>query len=88
MTGLWFIDDTHTRKISQEIYLIHTLRVSYDYSKTDRQESLSLVNVKRKESAYLDPEQELSTLDVNELKWHQYEAGTPGHQIIQYVANQ
>ncbi len=85
VTGLWFINNAYTKKINQKIYLIHTLRVSYDYSKTDREESLELVNVKMNESAFLDPEQELSTLDASKLKWHRYEPGTPGDQIIQYV---
>nr|VFJ78877.1 MAG: hypothetical protein BECKFW1821C_GA0114237_12084 [Candidatus Kentron sp. FW] len=85
VTGLWFINDTHTQKINSEIYLIHTLRVSYDYSKTDKEESLELVNVKTRESVFLDTEQDLSALSANKLKWHKYDPGTPGDQIIQYV---
>ena len=85
VTGLWFINDSHTKKISQEIYLIHTLRVSWDYTKTDKEESLELVNVKTSELALLDPEQDLSTLNANKLKWHKYKPGTPGDQIIQFV---
>ena len=85
VTGLWFINDAHTKKINQEIYLIHMLRVSYNYSKTDKEESLELVNVKTHESAFLEQEQDLSTLNVSKLKWHKYEPNTPGEQIIQYV---
>lgn len=85
VTGLWFINDAHTKKISPEIYLIHTLRVSYDYSKTDKEESLELVNVKTSKSTFLDPKQDLSSFNVNNLKWHKYDPGTPGDQIIQHV---
>ncbi len=86
VTGLWFIIDAHTKKQNQDIYLIHTLRVSYNYSKTDREEYLELVNIKTSESAFLDPKQDLSALNASNLKWHKYEPGTPGDQIIQYVA--
>ena len=85
VTGLWFINDVHTKKLNRDIYIIHTLRVSYDYSKTDKEESLELVNVKTRESAFLNTEQDLSTLNVSKLKWHRYELGTPGCRIIQYV---
>ncbi len=85
VTGMWFINNAHTKKINQEIYLIHTLRVSYDYSQTDKEESFELVNTKTRESAFLDPEQDLSALNISKLKWYKYEPGTPGYQIIHYV---
>lgn len=86
VTGLWFINDAHTKKQNQDIYLIHTLRVSYNYSKTDREEYFELVNIKTSESVFLDPEQGLLALNASNLKWDKYEPGTPGDKIIQYVA--
>lgn len=85
VTGLWFINNNNTKKLNQEIYLIHTLRVSYDYSRTDKEESLELVNIRARESAFFDPEQDLSNLNINKLKWYKYDIGTPGHQIIEYM---
>lgn len=85
VTGLWFINDARTKQLDQGIYLIHTLRVSYDYIKTDKEEYLELVNVNTRELAFLAPEQDLSTLNASTLKWHKYENGTPGDETIQYV---
>lgn len=85
VTGLWFIKDTHTQKLNQDIYLIHTLRVSYDYSRTERDESFEIVNIKTSESAFIDTDQDLSTLNVNNLKWYKFDSDTPGNQIIQYM---
>lgn len=87
VTGLWFIKNNHKQKLNKEIYLIHTLYVSYDYSRTDKEESLWLVNIKTRESAFLDPTQDPSTLNINKLKWYKFEAGAPGFQIIQYMVS-
>lgn len=87
VTGLWFINDAQTKKLTPDIYLIHTLRVSYDYSKTDRQESWNLINIMTRESAFIDPQQDLSTLNMSKLKWLKYEPATPGNKIIQYVVS-
>ena len=87
VTGIWFINDSHTKKLNQKMYIIHTFRVSYDYSKTDKKDSWELVNVKTKESAILDTNQNLSAIDSSKLKWYKYEVGTPGYQIIQYMVN-
>ncbi len=87
VTGLWFINNNNTQKLNQEIYLIHTLRVSYDYSGADKEESLELVNIRTRKSAFLDPEQDPSNLNINKLKWYKYETGMPGHQIIEYMVS-
>ena len=87
VTGLWFVNDKNTRKVNQEIYLIHTQRVSYNYSRTDRDEYWELVNIRTKESAFLDPEQDISNLNINKLKWNKYETGMPGHQIIEFMVS-
>lgn len=85
VTGLWFINDSHSKKLNQDIYLIHTLHVSYDYSRTDKKQCWELVNTKTGESAILDPKQDLSDINTSKLKWHKYAVGTPGYQIIQYI---
>ncbi|MBD3343042.1 MAG: hypothetical protein GF353_28350 [Candidatus Lokiarchaeota archaeon] len=82
VTGLWFIDNEDINKLSQDIYQIHTLRVSYDYSQTDRGESSSLINVRKRESAFINPD---SSLNIETLIWENYEIGTPGCQIIDYI---
>jgi hypothetical protein len=87
VTDLWFIDNANTKKLNQEIYLIHTLGVSYDYSRTDKYETWELVNIKTKESTFLDQEQDLSNLNINKLKWYEFKTGTPGYQIIEYMVS-
>jgi hypothetical protein len=82
VTGLWFIADAQTQRLNQQIYTAHILRVSYDYSKTDREELMQLVNVQTKESAFLKTKQELLASDINAIKWHKHEPGTPGDAII------
>jgi hypothetical protein len=87
VTGLWFINNSNTKKLNQEIYLINTQRVSYDYSRTDKDESWELVNIRTKESAVLEAEQDVSDLNINKIKWYKYETGMPGHQIIEFIVN-
>lgn len=83
VTALWFINDSHSKKLNQHIYLIHSLRVS----RTEKVQNWELVNIKTGESAFINPEQDLSDLNASKLKWHKYAVGTPGNQIIQYVVN-
>ena len=87
VTGLWFIESSHTRKLNRGVYLIHILRVSYDYSQTDREESWELINIRTEGSKFIDSPQHLSTIDIGKLQWHKYEVGTPGYQIIQYMVS-
>ena len=87
VTGLWFINNNNTKKLNQEIYLTYILHVSYDYSRTDREEYLELVNIRTRESSFLDPKEALSNLNINKLKWYKFETGMPGHQIIEYLVH-
>jgi hypothetical protein len=56
-------------------------------SRTEKVQNWELVNIKTGESAFINPEQDLSDLNASKLKWHKYAVGTPGNQIIQYVVN-
>ena len=87
VTGLWFINKQGIRKMEQGIYLVHTLRLHYNYSSTESGESFECVNVETEESSLLSDVQDFTQVDIEELEWQKYDEGSPGHQIIEYIVN-
>lgn len=85
VTGIWFVNDTDIKNINSNIILVHVLRVSYNYSRTDREEYFNLVNAKTEESAFVGSGEDLKSLV--EIKWDKPASGTPGAHIIQHVVN-
>ena len=91
VTGLWYIDSDESTRISEDVALCKVIRIQYNYSGTEINESYDLFHIK-KFAIYFPSEEELKLetfrdLDFNELDWNEFNEDTPGKALIDYVVN-
>lgn len=84
VTGLWFTKPQDFRQ-NGDILIAPILRVSYDYWKTEQEEYVQFFDISNRKSAFPPEKTPFEMVNVTELKWREYPAGTPGDLLIKYM---
>jgi hypothetical protein len=84
VTGLWFTKPQEWRK-QGSIVVAPVLRISYDYSKTEQDEYLEIIDISTGKAAIPTNNKTFDITDPGPLDWHDYPAGSPGSKLVKYV---
>jgi len=83
VVGIWFVRPSTMFRLSDDIVIAEVMHV-------DREQGLSrgfeLFDCTRMQIAYLSPE-EVQAGDFAPDKWHSFERGVPGAQLLEFVAS-
>jgi len=89
VTSLWYVDLEGMGQISDEIAVVRTVRISYNFGKPETTTSYELVDRSTGRSHILRSTpltvDDLPKERFEDLKWHKYADDTPGIAIVDFV---
>jgi hypothetical protein len=86
VTGLWFVRPNEIQSTgTSDVVVLDVLRVSYDYSRTERESYVEYINIKNGTSAYLSSKPNAKAVVQLDLTWTRFPVGTPGDDLIKFV---
>lgn len=82
VSGIWFLNPLDMYQLSNDVVLANVMHFDRDEGQSD---SFELIDCKKKLTAYISSE-ELKTGDFSKAKWHSFEKGTPGDQLLGFIS--
>jgi hypothetical protein len=83
VVGIWFVNPSGMVRLSDDIVIAGVMHIDRDEGQSN---NLELFDCTTKRTAYISPE-ELKAGDFTKVKWHSFENGTPGGQLIEFVSS-
>jgi hypothetical protein len=83
VVGIWFVNPSDMFRLSDDRVIAGVMHFDRDEGQSN---SFELFDCANKKTAYLSAE-EMKAGDFTNLKWHSFEPGTPGWQLIEFVSS-
>jgi hypothetical protein len=83
VVGIWFVNPSEMFRLSDDRVIALVMSFDRDEGQSN---SFELFDCTKKRTAYLSPE-ELKAGDFTKVKWHSFENGTPGAQLIEFISS-
>jgi hypothetical protein len=83
IVGIWFVTPSDMFRLSDDIVIAVVMHFDRDEGQSN---SFELFDCAKKRTAYLSPE-EVKSGDFTKVKWHSFERGTPGAQLIEFISS-
>jgi hypothetical protein len=81
--GIWFVNPSGMFRISDDIVIAEVMHFDRDQCQSN---SFELVDCTKKLTAYISSE-EAKAIDFTKIKWHSFDHGTPGAQLIEFISS-
>ena len=83
VVGIWFVRPSNMLRLSDNIVIAEVMHIDRDKGVST---GFELFDCTRMQIAYLSPE-EVQSVDFIRVKWHSFERGVPGTQLLTFVAS-
>jgi hypothetical protein len=83
VVGIWFVNSSDMFRLSDDLVIAGVMHFDRDEGQSN---NLELFDCTKKRTAYISTE-ELNTGDFTKVKWHSFEHGTPGAQLIEFISS-
>jgi hypothetical protein len=83
VVGIWFVNPSNIFRLSDDIVIAGVMHFDRDEGQSN---SFLLFDCAKKRSAITSHE-ELKASDFAKVKWHSFEHGTPGAQLIEFISS-
>ncbi len=83
VVGIWFVNPSDMFRLSDDLAIVNVMHFDRDEGQSN---GFELFDCKKRQTAYISSE-ELKTGDFTKAKWHSFEKGTPGAQLMEFISS-